>query len=138
MSTPFVYKCYCEAVELVVEGPPMFTAHCHCKGCRAWSGCAFRTVAMVPQPQVKITKGEGSILSQRKAEGLPNHHWCGECGTRIGNKVDSLGAWGLEAALVAGLLEAFPPKMDINCESLPTWSKPQTETQFPTFPPRPS
>ena len=100
--------CTCGAVEFEVNGPMHYSALCHCRSC-SYSRATSPVHCMgIARADLKFTKGEDKIKSQRKAEGLPNHHWCGECGTNFGNKVDSMGAWGLDAAFqLVGMLEKY-------------------------------
>jgi len=58
MTTPNHHgSCYCGAVQVSVQGEPVFSAYCHCESCRKWHAAPIATLAAWPRGAVEV-KGE--------------------------------------------------------------------------------
>jgi hypothetical protein len=105
-------KCYCGALEYEARPPAGAAAeviHCHCDGCREWTGgIAYSAVACA---SVTFTKG---VPKQFKRAGGPAKSFCGDCGTGIMNDV-TFGA--IKHTVAAGLLrESSTLKTLLHCQ----------------------
>ena len=66
-------KCYCGALAFEASSPLPEIIHCHCKGCRDWTGAAFYSA--VPCATLTLTSGTPKTF-QRKGGAclLPPSH----------------------------------------------------------------
>lgn len=73
--------CLCGAVQLRLEKPLDFVAHCHCASCRAAHGAAFVTWTSVPSERFEL-RGEEHVRWYRSS---PTIEWgfCGVCGSSM-------------------------------------------------------
>ena len=55
-------KCYCGAVQYAVADEFRYAANCHCSGCRAATGSAFKAFAGIEREKLEITKGQDDLL----------------------------------------------------------------------------
>ena len=55
-------KCHCGAVQYVVADEFVYAANCHCSGCRAATGSAFKAFAGIEREKLEITKGQSDLL----------------------------------------------------------------------------
>ena len=72
--------CYCGAIRFVIDGPPVWTAHCHCRSCQKALGGAFATWSKVAAKDFRTTKG--SIKEIEKSTGVIRG-FCEDCGTTL-------------------------------------------------------
>jgi hypothetical protein len=90
-------KCYCGAIEFELpRTSDTQILHCHCKGCREWTGAAFFSAIMVDS--VRVTKG---VPKQFQREGGPVKHFCVDCGTGLYNGIFGGTKFTAAAGLVA-------------------------------------
>jgi hypothetical protein len=57
-----VGKCHCGAVHYAVADEFRYAANCHCSGCRAATGSAFKAFAGIEREKLEITKGQSDLL----------------------------------------------------------------------------
>ena len=57
-----VGECQCGAVHYAVADEFMYAANCHCSGCRAATGSAFKAFAGIEREKLEITKGQDDLL----------------------------------------------------------------------------
>ena len=71
--------CRCGAVRYQVSDAFLYAANCHCSGCRAATGSAFKAFAGIEREQLRITDGLDNIavVGQKNA----NDTRCGACGS---------------------------------------------------------
>lgn len=72
--------CYCGAVRYVIDGPPVWSGHCHCRSCQLALGGAFVTWAKVKAEDFAVT--QGAIKICEKTPGI-KRGFCGDCGTTL-------------------------------------------------------
>jgi hypothetical protein len=78
-SRVLVGKCRCGAVRYEVSDAFLYAANCHCSGCRAATGSAFKPFAGIEREKLTITDGLDD-LAVFGDEDL-NDTRCGECGS---------------------------------------------------------
>jgi len=54
-------KCFCGAVEIMVDGEPVGAGYCHCASCRSWSAGPVNAFTLSKSDAVKVTKGEENV-----------------------------------------------------------------------------
>ena len=74
-------KCYCGAVEYVVEDAFLYAANCHCSNCRRTTGSAFKPFAGIERGKLAITKGETELMIFGRKDANDTH--CGICGSLL-------------------------------------------------------
>jgi hypothetical protein len=72
-------KCRCGAVRYVSSVEFVYAANCHCSGCRAATGSAFKAFAGIERDKLTITEGLDDIAVFGE-ENL-NDTRCGACGS---------------------------------------------------------
>eukprot|EP00446_Apocalathium_sp_SHHI-4_P006349 CAMPEP_0177155172 /NCGR_PEP_ID=MMETSP0367-20130122/2024_1 /TAXON_ID=447022 ORGANISM="Scrippsiella hangoei-like, Strain SHHI-4" /NCGR_SAMPLE_ID=MMETSP0367 /ASSEMBLY_ACC=CAM_ASM_000362 /LENGTH=139 /DNA_ID=CAMNT_0018600487 /DNA_START=50 /DNA_END=469 /DNA_ORIENTATION=- len=102
-------QCYCGALEFKATTPKPEVIHCHCKGCRDWTGGI--AYSAVPCSFVEFVKGTPKEFQRN---GGPTKVFCGDCGTGICNKVN-FGPF--TATVAAGILnESTSLKTSMHCQ----------------------
>jgi hypothetical protein len=74
-----VGKCRCGAVRYTVLDAFLYAANCHCSGCRAATGSAFKAFAGIERENLKITDGMNDIAVF--GDNDANDTRCGACGS---------------------------------------------------------
>jgi hypothetical protein len=74
-------KCQCGAVQYAVADEFIYAANCHCSGCRAATGSAFKAFAGIEREKLEITKGQDEILIVGEKDA--NDTRCGLCGSLL-------------------------------------------------------
>ena len=110
--------CLCKAVQYVIEGEPLWCAHCHCADCRRHTGSAVATFVGVKKGQFSLTVGEFGRI-----ESSPGVYrsFCATCGTPMAYERDELAG---EIHLYLGTLEhpeAVCPQMEVFCRERLRW-----------------
>jgi hypothetical protein len=72
-------KCQCGAVHYTVADEFVYAANCHCSGCRAATGSAFKAFAGIEREKLEITKGQDDVFIV--GEKHANDTRCGVCGS---------------------------------------------------------
>ena len=65
-------KCQCGAVHYAVADEFIYAANCHCSGCRAATGSAFKAFAGIEREKLEITQGQDEA-PRRRREGRQRH-----------------------------------------------------------------
>jgi hypothetical protein len=55
-------RCRCDAVRYVVRDAFRYAANCHCSGCRAATGSAFKPFAGIEREKLEITQGLDDLV----------------------------------------------------------------------------
>jgi hypothetical protein len=71
--------CRCGAIRYEVSDGFLYAANCHCSGCRAVTGSAFKAFAGIEREKLTITKGLDDIAIF--GEDYLNDTRCGACGS---------------------------------------------------------
>ena len=72
-------SCRCGAVRYQVADEFVYAANCHCSGCRAATGSAFKAFAGIERQKLELTKGLEVILTIGEEDA--NDTRCGSCGS---------------------------------------------------------
>ncbi len=72
-------RCRCGAVRYEVADAFVYAANCHCSGCRAATGSAFKAFAGIEREQLTITEGWDDIAVFGEED--LNDTRCGACGS---------------------------------------------------------
>ena len=80
--TPIRGSCLCGEVAFEVTPPAKFCSHCHCTMCRRAHGAPFVTWVGIPEAQVRVVKGQGTLMRYRSSPG-GSRTFCGKCGTQL-------------------------------------------------------
>jgi hypothetical protein len=82
--------CRCGAVRYEVADAFVYAANCHCSGCRAATGSAFKPFAGIQREKLAITEGEESLAIFGEED--LNDTRCAACGCFLFSVVRE-GAW---------------------------------------------
>ena len=82
--------CRCGAVRYEVSDAFVYAANCHCSGCRAATGSAFKAFAGIEREKLTIVEGLDDLAVF--GEGDLNDTRCGACGSFLFSVVRD-GAW---------------------------------------------
>ena len=74
--------CLCGAIRFELALPTSFCVHCHCSMCRRNHGAGFVTWTGVPKQQLKLLKGEKSLVDYRSSE-HGTRGFCKRCGSTL-------------------------------------------------------
>ena len=74
--------CMCGAVQLEIELPPKWCAHCHCGMCRHAHSSAFVTWVGVERDKFRLTAGEDSLV-RYASSAAAQRSFCRTCGTTL-------------------------------------------------------
>jgi len=72
-------KCQCGTVHYTVDDAFVYAANCHCSGCRAATGSAFKAFAGIEREKLEITKGLNDVLVVGEPDAKDTR--CGVCGS---------------------------------------------------------
>jgi hypothetical protein len=78
VSRTLVGKCRCGAVRFTVADEFGYAANCHCSGCRATTGSAFKAFAGIEREKLEITAGDDHVA--RFGDEVGYDVRCKECG----------------------------------------------------------
>ncbi|HET9818610.1 MAG TPA: GFA family protein [Rhodanobacteraceae bacterium] len=101
-SESFRGRCFCGAVEIEVQGPPVAAAICHCESCRRWHCAPLNTWAVWPADKVRITAGQDQLVEFNKygPDGPSARTFCKCCGSAILNRKPAYGMTVVYAAVL--------------------------------------
>jgi hypothetical protein len=71
--------CRCGAVRYEVADAFLYAGNCHCSGCRAATGSAFKPFAGIERSKLAITQGQDDVATF--GEDNANDTRCGVCGS---------------------------------------------------------
>ncbi|KAK3281998.1 hypothetical protein CYMTET_10245 [Cymbomonas tetramitiformis] len=60
-SNCFTGNCFCENVQVKIDGEPQTASYCHCSNCRRLSGAPFTAQAVFRSPSVEVNVVDGSL-----------------------------------------------------------------------------
>lgn len=110
--------CLCGAVRFVVEGPPKWTAFCHCQSCRKHTGAPVSSFAGYERVNVTFTRG---LLAIYASSAGVKRGFCGRCGSTLTYEGDR---WPTEMHFHVGAFdhpEAFSPSGEAFAEERLPW-----------------
>ena len=85
-TTLLTGKCRCGAVTYAVADQFAYAANCHCSGCRAATGSAFKSFARIAREKLTITRGQAQLAIFGEEEA--NDTRCAACGCFLLSVVD--------------------------------------------------
>ena len=75
-------SCLCGAVAYEADAEIRAIGHCHCQSCRKAHGAAFSSIAAVPRPSFRWTRGEDLIKAFESSPG--KLRWfCSNCASQL-------------------------------------------------------
>lgn len=74
-------RCLCGAIEVELEGPLEFVAHCHCQSCRLSHGAPLVTWTGVPLERFRM-RGDERLRWYRSSETI-EWGFCDRCGSSL-------------------------------------------------------
>jgi hypothetical protein len=72
-------RCRCGAVSYTVADAFLYAANCHCSGCRAATGSAFKSFGGIERVKLEITEGPDALFVV--GEPHANDTRCAKCGS---------------------------------------------------------
>jgi hypothetical protein len=113
MAETHTGRCYCGAVEIEANGPPLDMGYCHCDNCRKYSGGPVNAFTLWKPDDVRVTKGQES-LGKFKSSEMSDRRYCTKCGGNVMVDHPSLGLVDVPAGILPTL--AFKPTVHLNYE----------------------
>jgi hypothetical protein len=103
--------CYCGAVAVEVEGPPVAAGICHCESCRRWHSAPVNAWAIWPDARVRVTAGAEQLLEfDKQGSGGPSgRSSCARCGGALLNRKPRIGMTVVYAMTLVDSTFAFEP-----------------------------
>jgi hypothetical protein len=72
--------CHCGAIRYEASTPPVTGSLCHCRDCQRSSGSAFEALAMFPQSEFRIIRGEPRRYISKL---IMEKYFCSNCGSQL-------------------------------------------------------
>ena len=104
-------SCFCNAVEVEVEGDPEGMGYCHCESCRSWSAGPVNAFTLWKPETVRVIKGDDKLNSYAKTENS-QRQFCSLCGGHVMTVHPGLGLVDVFAATIPSL--KFEPGVHVN------------------------
>ncbi|MBO3760546.1 GFA family protein [Ciceribacter sp. L1K22] len=124
--------CRCGQVRLKVQGKPLMTMACHCKGCQRMTASAFSLSALFPEASVEIT-GLDPVIGGMHGE--LKHNFCPHCLSWIFTRADMLGPLiNIRSSMLDHTAEIAPFIETCAAEKLP-WVTVPVRHSYEQFPP---
>ncbi len=77
-------QCHCGDIAYEATVDPEKVGICHCTDCQALSASAFRTIAVVPAADFRLTRGHPAEYIKTGDSGNPRvQAFCGRCGSGL-------------------------------------------------------
>ena len=111
MTNTYRGSCFCNAVEVEVEGIPEGMGYCHCESCRSWSAGPVNAFTLWKPETVKVIKGLDKLQTYAKTEGS-QRQFCTDCGGHVMTVHPPLGLVDVYAATIPSL--TFEPGVHVN------------------------
>ena len=111
MTETYKGSCFCNAVEIEVEGTPEGMGYCHCESCRSWSGGPVNAFTLWKPEAVKVIKGDENLATYEKTANS-QRQYCTICGGHVMTAHAPLGLVDVYAATIPSL--KFEPGVHLN------------------------
>ena len=102
--------CYCGAVQVEVQGDPVFAAYCHCESCRKWHAAPITGLAAWGDEAVKV-QGD-VVVSQQNTE--TQRTSCAKCGGNVFTTKPNLGWKVVYPLTLSGSDFSYQPAIHIH------------------------
>jgi hypothetical protein len=89
----------CSAVEIAIEPPYRWFAHCHCSMCRKQFGTPFGTGLGVAAERLRWLKGEADVVHFRASAAF-ERPFCAHCGAKVPALSQDGRTWNVPAGLL--------------------------------------
>ena len=99
-------SCGCGDLRFRVEGAPLITMACHCRGCQRMSASAFSLSSLYPEDRFEVTAGEPVLGGIR---GTSKQYFCPSCMSWVFTRPEAL----------EGLVNVRPMMLDRASEHRP-------------------
>ena len=106
-------SCFCNTVEVEVEGAPEGMGYCHCASCRSWSAGPVNAFTLWKPEAVKVVSGADQLKTYEKTE-TSQRQFCSSCGGHVMTVHPGLGLVDVYAATIPSL--KFEPGVHVNYE----------------------
>ena len=103
--------CFCQGVQLTVEGQPEVMGYCHCNSCRKWSAAPVNAFSLWKADALKITQGAQNIATFHLTP-ASYRKWCTICGGHLFTEHPGMGLVDVYAATIPDM--QFDPAFHIN------------------------
>ena len=113
--------CICGAIRYALQGPPGWSAHCHCRSCQRATGAAFTTWVGYKKENLRVTKGQLTVCNT--SPGV-ERGFCGRCGTSLTYVAEE--GWPGQVSVLAPTLDdpgIATPTTHVNVEDQLLWVK---------------
>ena len=124
-------KCLCGRIEVTCSELPKNVIACYCSDCQKASGGGPSFNIIVPDGNIRVTKGETSIFNVTADSGNSvERHFCSNCGSAVYSKLSTRTVWkaGLfnhiqDLELVANVWGSSDNKLSIINTEVKTFDK---------------
>lgn len=132
-SLPMDGGCRCGKVRFRIDGPPLLTMVCHCRGCQRMTASAYSTTVMAWSDSFAVIKGEpeiGGLHADR------SRHHCGWCKSWLFTQIEpQMGFVNVRATMLDDPAWFVPFIENYLGEALP-WARVPAMRSYARFPPK--
>ncbi len=136
MTNRLTGGCLCGAIRYECDSGPTFAGNCHCKDCQRSSGGPYTPAMFFRASAVHITGSPRYFQSRGDSGRMIERGFCGDCGSQLFSKLESLPEI---LGIKAGTLDdgtAFKPTVDFFVASAQPWDC--MSPSLPKFPGSPA
>ena len=124
--------CRCGQVRFAVQGWPLVTLACHCRGCQRMTGSAFSLSALHPSAAFEVTAGEPVIGG---LHGPSRHFFCPHCLSWLFTRPEGMDEFVNVRSTLFDEADPSPPFLEtVTREKLP-WAATGAVHSYEAFPP---
>ena len=124
-------RCRCGKVRFAFDGPVLFTAACHCRGCQRMTGGAFSLTTGTVLSKFTVTEGE-TVLGG--LHGDARHNFCDWCKSWLFTTHEALGDIVNVRTTMLDEVPAEPPFVEMFTQEALPWAKTGAKRSFAQFP----
>ncbi|MCJ1370975.1 hypothetical protein MMC20_002190 [Loxospora ochrophaea] len=133
--TTYTGKCHCGEVEFTAKIPEANHVLCHCDTCKTLSGSAFTLNTIIPQDDLKITKGSLKTYTYYGDSGKGVHcNYCPNCTSHIYHHQEVMGPKIVVRTILLNDGKSFKPGAEVYGKDRLGW-EPEVATTFQVMPP---
>ncbi|MGR3617667.1 MAG: GFA family protein [Paracoccaceae bacterium] len=116
-ATKITGRCYCGAVNLAADTPPLIVVHCHCSDCRRWTGGAVGTFAAFDENALHLPAN----LEWRSVNTGVERSNCSSCGSPLTARFAYLPRQIYVPVGVLDQASDWPPALHCHADSMLDW-----------------
>lgn len=106
-------QCFCGAVQIAIDAPPVIQVYCHCTSCRQWSGQPVTACVLFDKAAVHFVKGLDRLHRfSRKGDPEEGKLACLTCGGSVGTYIPRSQQFDIFAGVLRDF--TFAPTAHIN------------------------